>query len=128
MDPRPNACATVQNLSYTVQVDGQDKKLLDAVSGVVRPGKLCALMGASGAGKTTLLDNLSRRKTTGRIEGDLLIDGKPLDSAFSRRTGFVQQGDIHEPMSTVRECLEVIRDRLVTLAPIASTSSPCYSS
>jgi len=63
-------------------------------------------MGASGAGKTTLLDNLAKRKTVGKIGGDLRMGGLPLDSSFSRRTGFVQQGDIHEPFSTIRECLQ----------------------
>jgi ATP-binding cassette subfamily G (WHITE) protein 2 (SNQ2) len=63
-------------------------------------------MGASGAGKTTLLETISGRKTTGRIEGKMLIDGHPLDGSFSRRAGFAMQADIHEPMSTVRECLQ----------------------
>ncbi|KAK4705806.1 hypothetical protein P7C70_g397, partial [Phenoliferia sp. Uapishka_3] len=97
---------TFKDVSYTVQVGGADKVLLNHVSGVVKPGELTALMGASGAGKTTLLDNLARRKTTGKIEGDLRVNGSPLDGSFNKRTGFVQQGDIHEPFSTVRECLQ----------------------
>lgn len=72
----------------------------DGVTALVQPGKLTALMGSSGAGKTTLLDTISGRKTVGKVEGEMLIDGKPLASDFSRRTGFVQQGDIHEPYST----------------------------
>ncbi|KAK4700499.1 hypothetical protein P7C70_g5747, partial [Phenoliferia sp. Uapishka_3] len=91
---------------FTFQVEGKDKVLLDGVTGLVQPGRLTALMGASGAGKTTLLDVISKRKTVGKVEGELLIDGHGLDSAFSRKTGFVQQGDIHEPFSTVRECLQ----------------------
>lgn len=38
------------------------------VSGVIRPGELTCLMGASGAGKTTLLDVLAGCKTQGIIE------------------------------------------------------------
>ncbi|GAA5959842.1 hypothetical protein JCM21900_005250 [Sporobolomyces salmonicolor] len=97
---------TFQNVRYTVQVDGKDKVLLDGVTALVEPGKLTALMGASGAGKTTLLDTISQRKTTGVVEGEYLIDGKPLSSDFSRRAGFAQQGDVHEPFATVRECLQ----------------------
>ncbi|KAL8280242.1 hypothetical protein RQP46_007356 [Phenoliferia psychrophenolica] len=97
---------TFKDVSYTVEVAGEDKVLLNHISGVVEPGQLTALMGASGAGKTTLLDNLARRKTTGKIEGDLRVDGQPLDGSFNKRTGFVQQGDIHEGFSTVRECLQ----------------------
>lgn len=40
---------TYQSVDYTVQVDGKDKKLLDSVSGLVQPGKIRALMGASGS-------------------------------------------------------------------------------
>ncbi len=36
----------------------------------------------------------------------MLIDGKRLDRSFSRRTGFASQSDVHEPYSTVRECLQ----------------------
>ncbi|KAI5475511.1 putative ABC transporter superfamily membrane protein Pdr11p [Pseudohyphozyma bogoriensis] len=97
---------TFKDVRYTVKVGGKDKVLLDGITGLVQPGKLTALMGASGAGKTTLLDTISKRKTVGKVEGELLIDGKALDSTFSRRTGFVQQGDIHEQFSTVRECLQ----------------------
>jgi ATP-binding cassette subfamily G (WHITE) protein 2 (SNQ2) len=63
-------------------------------------------MGASGAGKTTLLETISGRKMTGKVEGSMLVDGCPLDGSFSRRTGFAMQADIHEPLSTVRECLQ----------------------
>ncbi|KAK4705397.1 hypothetical protein P7C70_g804, partial [Phenoliferia sp. Uapishka_3] len=59
-----------------------------------------------GAKLTTLLAAVSQRKTVGKVEGEYLIDGRGLDSAFSRKSGFVQQGDIHEPFSTVRECLQ----------------------
>ena len=37
----------------------EDKVLLNAVSGIARPGTMTALMGPSGAGKTTLLDVLA---------------------------------------------------------------------
>ncbi|OXG76830.1 ABC transporter PMR5, partial [Cryptococcus neoformans D17-1] len=97
---------TFEGVRYTVQVAGKDKTLLNGVNGFVKGGSLTALMGASGAGKTTLLDTISLRKTTGKVEGKMTIDGKPLDASFSRQTGFAMQADIHEPMSTVRECLQ----------------------
>ncbi|TNY20692.1 putative ABC transporter PMR5 [Rhodotorula diobovata] len=97
---------TFEDVRYTVQVGGGDKVLLDGVTALVQPGRLTALMGASGAGKTTLLDTVSQRKTSGKVEGQFLIDGKPLAADFGRRAGFCQQNDIHEPLSTVRECLQ----------------------
>lgn len=48
-------------------------------------------MGSSGAGKTTLMDVLSRRKTIGKVEGDILLNGHPLNVSFERITGYVEQ-------------------------------------
>jgi ATP-binding cassette subfamily G (WHITE) protein 2 (SNQ2) len=95
-----------KDVSYYVQVDGDEKQLLNGVSGYVKPGQLTALMGASGAGKTTLLDTISQRKSTGRVEGQMLMGGRPLGGAFSRSCGFCMQQDVHEPLATVREALE----------------------
>ncbi|GAA5878533.1 hypothetical protein JCM8547_008786, partial [Rhodosporidiobolus lusitaniae] len=97
---------TFENVRYTVKVDGQDKVLLDNVTALVKPGRLTALMGASGAGKTTLLEVVSQRKTTGVVEGRFLVDGVPLGSDFGRQCAFVMQADVHEPLSTVRECIQ----------------------
>jgi ABC-type transport system involved in cytochrome bd biosynthesis fused ATPase/permease subunit len=41
-----------------------------------QPNTMTALMGPSGAGKSTLLDVLAQRKNTGRIEGEILVNGK----------------------------------------------------
>ncbi|KAI0016576.1 ABC drug exporter AtrF [Xylariomycetidae sp. FL0641] len=96
---------TFQNINYTIPWKGGRRKLLQDVSGLVKPGKLTALMGASGAGKTTLLNTLAQRITTGTITGDFLVDGRPLPKSFQRATGFAEQQDIHEPTATVREAL-----------------------
>ncbi len=62
--------------------------LLSNVSGFSKPHTLTALMGSSGAGKTTLLDVLAGRKTTGRITGDILINGYPkVQETFARISG-----------------------------------------
>lgn len=36
----------------------------------------------------------------------MLVDGSERDSSFQRKTGYVQQQDLHVPTSTVREALE----------------------
>lgn len=71
----------------------------------VMPGTLTALMGVSGAGKTTLLDVLASRVTTGVVSGDMLVNGRQRDQSFQRKTGYVQQQDLHLETSTVREAL-----------------------
>ncbi len=62
-------------------------------------------MGVSGAGKTTLLDCLADRTSMGVITGEMLVDGKLRDTSFQRKTGYVQQQDLHLETATVREAL-----------------------
>ena len=96
---------TWRNVVYDITIKGEPRRLLDHVSGYVKPGTLTALMGVSGAGKTTLLDALAQRASTGVITGDMLVNGRPLDSSFQRKTGYVQQQDLHLETTTVREAL-----------------------
>ncbi|KAI7907656.1 ABC-2 type transporter-domain-containing protein [Cokeromyces recurvatus] len=94
------------HMDYTVPVKGGSLKLLNNLGGVVKPGHLTALMGSSGAGKTTLLDVLAQRKTIGKIEGRIYMNGEPLGPDFERITGYCEQMDIHNPNATVREALK----------------------
>ncbi|KAJ6145454.1 hypothetical protein N7470_009349 [Penicillium chermesinum] len=103
--PSQHDIFTWRNVCYDIPVKGGQRRLLDNVSGWVKPGTLTALMGVSGAGKTTLLDVLAKRVSIGVVTGDMLVNGKPLDSSFQRKTGYVQQQDLHLPTTTVREAL-----------------------
>lgn len=96
---------TWKDVCYDIKIKGEPRRLLDNVSGWVKPGTLTALMGVSGAGKTTLLDVLAQRVSMGVVTGDMLVSGKPLDESFQRKTGYVQQQDLHLETSTVREAL-----------------------
>lgn len=82
---------TWRDVVYEIPVKGGKRVLLDHVSGYVKPGTLTALMGVSGAGKTTLLDVLAQRVSFGVITGDMLVNGKPLDPSFQRKTGAYQK-------------------------------------
>ncbi|AMD22130.1 HGL210Cp [Eremothecium sinecaudum] len=94
-----------KDVSYTVPTKTGMRKLLNNVSGFCAPGTLTALMGESGAGKTTLLNTLAQRNV-GIITGDMLVNGLPIDASFERKTGYVQQQDVHTPELTVRESLQ----------------------
>jgi ATP-binding cassette subfamily G (WHITE) protein 2 (PDR) len=96
---------TWKDVCYDIKIKGEPRRLLDNVSGWVKPGTLTALMGVSGAGKTTLLDVLAQRVSMGVVTGDMLVSGKPLDESFQRNTGYVQQQDLHLETTTVREAL-----------------------
>jgi ABC-type multidrug transport system ATPase subunit len=49
---------------------------------------------------------LARRKTGGKITGEILINGRKADSQLNRIIGYVEQQDIHNPTQTVLEALE----------------------
>lgn len=98
---------TFRNLKYTVFIGKKDPLvLLQGINGYARPGTLTALMGSSGAGKTTLMDVIAGRKTSGKIEGEVLMNGFPVvKKEFGRITGYVEQQDLHVGTATVRETL-----------------------
>ncbi|CUS08270.1 unnamed protein product [Tuber aestivum] len=94
-----------KDVCYDITIKGEGRRILDHVDGWVKPGTLTALMGVSGAGKTTLLDVLANRVTMGVVAGDMFVNGRLRDSSFQRKTGYVQQQDLHLETSTVREAL-----------------------
>ncbi|CRK30985.1 hypothetical protein BN1723_003728 [Verticillium longisporum] len=55
--------------------------------------------------QTTLLDCLADRTSMGVIIGEMLVDGYQRDTSFQRKTGYVQQQDLHLETTTVREAL-----------------------
>ncbi|XPS81513.1 Multidrug resistance protein [Ascochyta lentis] len=94
-----------EDLCYDIKIKTEERRILDNIDGWVKPGTLTAPMGVSGAGKTILLDSLASRVTTGVISGEILSDGQQRDHTFQRKTGYVQQQDLHLSTSTVREAL-----------------------
>ncbi|KAJ5707258.1 hypothetical protein N7488_007059 [Penicillium malachiteum] len=96
------------NVGYDVKLENKKEPspILQGVDGWVTRGSLTTLMGSTGAGKTTLLDVLANRQSVGIVHGDVLVDGHPRDGCFQRKTGYVQQADIHLPTGTVREAME----------------------
>ena len=92
-------------VNYDIKIKKEGRRILDDVDGWIKPGTLTALMGASGAGKTTLLDVLASRVTMGVVTGQMMVNGRQRDRGFQRKTGYVQQQDLHLATSTVREAL-----------------------
>jgi ABC-type multidrug transport system ATPase subunit len=65
------------------------------------------------------MDVISGRKTGGDIKGDILVNGMPKnDEVFRRLVGYVEQNDIHDPFTTVREGL-LFASKLVRAAALA---------
>ncbi len=42
----------------------------------------------------------------GVVQGEMLVDGRPLGADFQRGTGFCEQMDLHDGTQTVREAIE----------------------
>ncbi|CEP61749.1 putative ATP-dependent permease ADP1 LALA0_S03e10088g [Lachancea lanzarotensis] len=95
---------TFEDICYTVLTDKGETKLLNGVSGSVKPGEILALMGGSGAGKTTLLDILAMKDKTGKVTGSVKVNGCELSKQkLSKIIGFVDQDDYLLPTLTVYE-------------------------
>jgi len=109
------ASLVFSHLNYSVNIAaGLDKikgkkkwkQLLFDVMGYAPAGRMIALMGATGAGKTTLLDVLAQRKTGGKMEGDIIVNGNFKDHYYNRLVGYVEQSNVFLPTLTVRETLQ----------------------
>lgn len=73
--------------------------ILSSISGRIKKGELCALMGPSGGGKTTLLESLLGKSLAG-----LTVSGS-VNASSRRNNGYVAQSDILPACSTVEELL-----------------------
>lgn len=102
MDRKP-AALMFNNVSYQLN-SGQ--QVLSGVHGIVYPGQVMAIMGASGAGKTTFLDILARKNKRGTISGEFFVNRETItDEYFKSFVGFVDQEDTLMPTLTVYETI-----------------------
>lgn len=86
---------------------------LDSISGVIKSGELCLVLGANSQSKTTLLRALSGRLSSlDDLSGSILLNGMPISSeqhhqGWRRLCPYVSASDSsHSPVLTVRETLE----------------------
>ncbi|KAL9655360.1 hypothetical protein ABK040_011201 [Willaertia magna] len=101
----PQDYNTIQSLLFELKsiFKTEDRKILHSQSGSVAPGEILAIMGASGGGKTSLLNVLSQR--TKASNGQVLVNGMPVNNKFFSLSSFVQQDDVLMGNLTVRETL-----------------------
>jgi len=74
------------------------KRILNDLTGEIKPGEMMAILGPSGAGKTSFLNILARRvkaTTDRKITGSIIVNGqKASHKYFKTIAGFVAQEDI----------------------------------
>jgi len=63
------------NLGYSVSQGKMEKEILSRLYGIVHPGSMVAVLGASGAGKSSFLDVLANRKPFADVSGTIAING-----------------------------------------------------
>lgn len=108
----PGPTVSFSRLHYSVMESnglchktGPEKHILRDISGIMRPG-MNAIMGPTGSGKTSLLDVIAGRKNPAGLKfGQVLIDGKMVDSDLRLISAYVVQDDILMGTLSVRENL-----------------------
>ncbi|XP_038639130.1 broad substrate specificity ATP-binding cassette transporter ABCG2-like [Scyliorhinus canicula] len=110
--PNSGPILTFHNLRYVVNSrgafcrKGKEKEILCCVSGMMKPG-MNAILGPTGSGKTSLLDVLANRKDQkGLKSGQILLNGRLVDSNFNLQSAYVVQDDVLMGTLTVKENLE----------------------
>lgn len=81
-------------------------QILRGVSGYIKPGMCVACIGAPDSGATTLLKLLAGRITSGKISGEITLDGYPPSENIKKILAFIPKEDLNLPTLTVRETLE----------------------
>lgn len=84
-----------------------ERRILDNVFGVARPGEVTAIIGPSGAGKTTLLNVLTKRNLSSlKMTGSVKVNGIRAERSYMRQVcAYVQQDDCFIGSLTVEEHL-----------------------
>ncbi|XP_056169183.1 pleiotropic drug resistance protein 2-like [Syzygium oleosum] len=83
-------------------------KILQDVSGIIKPSRLTLLLGPPGSGKTTLLQALAGKPEDDlRITGKITYCGHEFKEFVPQRTcAYISQHDLHHGEMTVRETLD----------------------
>jgi len=69
----------------------RERILLNNVSARATHSEVLAIAGPSGSSKTTFLDALAGQIERKSLKGQILVNGKPMDSAFRHISGYVTQ-------------------------------------
>lgn len=65
-----------KDLGYAVTNGKTTTQILQNLNGLITPGSVVAILGASGAGKSTMLDLLAGRKSAANMTGEVLVNGQ----------------------------------------------------
>ncbi|CAF3713637.1 unnamed protein product [Adineta steineri] len=110
-DNKFSCAAYLRALKFDGKSKQQRRELLVDVSGIVQPGQILAVMGASGVGKTTLLKVLSGLDDPSTLElvsGTIMVNGRVTtrnERLKSSCIGHVEQNQVFTETMTLHEHL-----------------------
>ncbi|RLN03411.1 ABC transporter G family member 45 [Panicum miliaceum] len=83
-------------------------RIINEVSGVIRPSRMTLLLGAPGSGKTTFLKALAGKLDSSlKFKGKVLYNGEEMSSSTPQYLrAYVSQYDLHHAEMTVRETID----------------------
>ncbi|KRX09321.1 P-loop containing nucleoside triphosphate hydrolase [Pseudocohnilembus persalinus] len=94
------------DVTVEVPIKGGTKRILNKVSGYVKPGEILYIMGPSGGGKTTLLDFLCNRTKQTPENNVFLNKRKWTEKEFKKIARYCQQHPLLYEVLTVKETLD----------------------
>ncbi|KAJ4809489.1 ABC transporter G family member 36 [Rhynchospora pubera] len=102
-----NSLEPIGNAFRIIPSKKRQMRILDGISGIVRPRRMTLLLGPPGAGKTTLLQVLAGELDSGlKMSGEITYNGHGMDEFVAQRTAaYISQYDTHLGEMTVRETL-----------------------
>ncbi|KAK1576082.1 hypothetical protein Q3G72_010784 [Acer saccharum] len=95
------------NYLHIIPSRKEQLKILNNVSGIIKPSRLTLLLGPPGSGKTTLLLALAGKlDSTLKVSGGVTYNGHDMHEFVPQRTAaYISQHDVHIGELTVRETL-----------------------
>ncbi|KAJ0490400.1 putative ABC-type sulfate transporter [Helianthus annuus] len=106
--------ATINSIESTLQYIGltpskkKKIKILQSISGIIKPSRMTLLLGPPGAGKTTLLLTLAAKLANDlKVSGNVTYCGYQLSEFIPQRTcAYISPNNLHTGEMTVRETLD----------------------
>ncbi|OQU89275.1 hypothetical protein SORBI_3002G168200 [Sorghum bicolor] len=103
-------------------------KIINEVSGIIRPSRMTLVLGAPGSGKTTFLRALAGKLDSSlKLHGKVLFNGKTSSCTPHYLCAYVSQHDLHHAEMTVRETIDFSSNLLGTNNEFGTVGeSPIY--
>ncbi|KAL6900988.1 hypothetical protein ACP4OV_005664 [Aristida adscensionis] len=103
-----NAVQELATSSHVCTTRKRPLKIINEVSGTIRPSRMTLLLGAPGSGKTTFLKALSGKLDSSlKFKGKVMYNGEEINSSTPQYLhAYVSQYDLHHAEMTVRETID----------------------